>query len=205
MSSLNSRQVQTTSWPKRHSGTFSELADWITRLDVRSPTVLEVGPGAMTGFLGRRLRAGEGRDLSWCANRWRATLRNMDSILRRIPWISLHSYEPGELLEILPAGSQLIVTDISHRVIETIRRQYPQAEAEVFDFAAGQFSRAVDVVVCLCVLVRAERGKEMFANLYRSLRPGGLMVMDNRSCTNFGADDMRLEKVAGQIWRKPTD
>ena len=197
------QSVHTTTWPQRHRETFGELAVWLKALKLESPTVLEVGPGAATRLLSRHIRAGEGQDLSWWANRLRAGLRNLDGLLRRLPWTALYSYEPMELRDVLPSGSKLIVADISTRVIEAIRKQSPDVEARVFDFSARAFDRPVDVVVCLCVLVRAAEGNKMFSNLYHSLKPGGLFVIDNRSRSNFGTGDLPLERLSSQVWRKP--
>lgn len=197
------KRVKTTTWPERHAETFSQLADRLRRLGVDRPVVLEVGPGAVSWFLHKRLAEGEGERLSPMANRYRAVLRNVDSLIRRIPGVSLYSYEPGELLRVLGEEVQLIVTDISERVIDAVGRQYPQLTARVFDFSAGPYDRPVDVVVCLCVLVRAADPRGMFANLYRSLRPGAVLVMDVRSVTQFRPDEMILENLGGQLWRKP--
>jgi len=203
MSQNGSMKLQTTTWPLRHQVTFGDLSLQLKKCGIDKPRVVEVGPGAVTQFLSKYLEAGDGDDLSWWANRVRAVLRNVDGLLRRIPNISLCSYEPGELLRALPDGSELTVADISWPVIEAIRRQYPQIDAEVIDFSTQTVTPPVDVIVCLCVLVRAEYPKKIFANLYRSLSPGGLLVMDNRSCTNFGAEECPLTKLAAQVWRKP--
>lgn len=167
------------------------------------PTVLEVGPGAVTTWLRDWLRPGEGRELSWAQNRYRALLRNLDGLLRRLPGAPLCSYEPGELRDYLPAGAKRIVADISPAVIEAVGRQYPDVTARVFDFAAAAYPEPVDVIVCLCVLVRARAPERIFANLYRSLKDGGLLVMDHRSCTTFNPSGLPLKKLAGQVWRKP--
>jgi SAM-dependent methyltransferase len=203
MSRRQQGPVNTTTWPERHNGTFGELAGRLEAAGNLAPTVLEVGPGAVTRFLRDRLRPGEGAELSWLANRYRAFLRNLDGLLRRIPAISLCSYEPGELREALPAGAKLIVTDISPAVIEAIRRQYVDVETTVFDFAARPYGAPVDVIVCLCVLVRTAAPQAIFSNLYHSLKNGGLLVMDHRSCTTFNAAGLPLEELTPQIWRKP--
>ncbi len=197
------RQVNATTWPRRHEGTFGDLGQWLEKLGMASPAVLEIGPGAVTTILRDRLRPGEGEKLSWLANRYRAFLRNLDGLLRRIPGVTLCSYEPGELAAVLPTGSKHFVCDISSAVIEAIAVQYPGVKACVYDFSAGPFGESVDVIVCLCVLVRAREPKAIYANLYRSLKPGGLLVMDNRSCTSFGTPEMPVEKLAPQVWRKP--
>ncbi|MFA5864156.1 MAG: class I SAM-dependent methyltransferase [Phycisphaerae bacterium] len=196
------RHVSTTTWPDRHEGTFRELGNCLNRFGISSPTVLEVGPGATTTLLRNQLASGEGQNLSWLANHYRAVLRNLDGLLRRIPNMPLCSYEPGELQEFLPAGAKLIVTDISPAVIAAIQKQYPRVEANVFDFSINAYPVPVDVIVCLCVLVRAQEPKKIWVNLYRSLKAGGLLVMDNRSCTTFGDPDLPLKKMSSQIWQK---
>jgi hypothetical protein len=197
------RQVCATTWPQRHRGTFTEFGQWLAKGNLSAPTILEVGPGAVTTLLYNQLRPGEGSKLSWWANRYRAFLRNLDGLLRRLPNLELKSYEPGELQTVLPAGAKHIVADISSAVVEAIHNQYPAVEACVYDFAENTYPIPVDGIVCLCVLVRAREPKKIFKNIYLSLKPGGLLVMDNRSCTSFGGPEFPLEKLAGQIWRKP--
>jgi SAM-dependent methyltransferase len=198
-----SHEVSTTTWPERHKETFAEFGSYLAKLNAPALTVLEVGPGAVTKLLKDRLPPGVGRDLPWFDNRCRAILRNVDGLLRRMTCLPLWSYEPGELVEALPPGSRLIVTDISERVVNAIKEQYGDVDARVFDFAAGSFSPPVDAVVCLCVLVRAKHPVRVFANLYQSLKPGGTLVMDQRSRRSFGSSEMPLEEITAQIWRKP--
>jgi SAM-dependent methyltransferase len=174
----------------------------VKELDLKSPRVLEIGPGAVSKLLVNKIAPGEGDQLSRVGNRYRALLRNLDGLVRRLPNMELRSYEPGELLSFLPADTQLTVADISERVIEAIQNQYPQACARVMDLTQEVLDPPADVIVCLCVLTRAREPGPMFANLYRSLRPGGLLVMDNRSCSSFGDPAMPLEKLAAHIWRK---
>ncbi len=196
-------QVCATTWPQRHTGTFTEFGRRLGEFGFSSPTVLEVGPGAVTRLLYNQLRPGEGEKLSWWSNRYRAFLRNLDGLLRRLPNLELKSYEPGELQRVLPAGSKHIVADISSAVVDAIKVQYPHVEAKVLDFSTGPLPDPVDAIVCLCVLVRAKEPQQIFKNLYHSLKSGGLLVMDNRSCSQFGGPEFPLEKLAGQIWRKP--
>ncbi len=195
-------KLSTTTWPKRHRQTFNQLADFMNQYNIKSPTVLEVGPGATSSLLKNLLASGEGEDLSFWANRLRAFLRNVDSLIRHIPFVDLHSFEPGELLDVLPADARLIVSDINPRVIKAIAKQYPQADARVIDFADSPMKEPVDIIVCLCVIVRTSAPKTIFKNLYDSLKPGGLFVIDNRSITNFSDSFCVMERLAPQIWRK---
>ena len=196
------RHVSTTTWPDRHGATFGELRNYLRQNNISTPLVLEVGPGATTQVLRDYLAAGEGKDLSWFKNRYRSFLRNVDGALRRIPSMPLCSYEPGELETYLPEGSRQIVTDISPSVIQAIEKQYPRIEARVFDFSLAPYETQVDIIVCLCVLVRAQEPEKIFSNLYSSLKSGGLMVMDSRSRTSFASPHHTLEKITSQIWRK---
>ncbi|NLX04793.1 MAG: hypothetical protein GXY33_06590 [Phycisphaerae bacterium] len=200
--SSGDRRVKTTTWPQRHEGTFAALGEHLRRLGVAGPRVLEVGPGATSRWLASRLAPGEGERLSAAGNRWRAFLRNLDSLVRRLPGAELQSYEPGELWSVLPEGSSLIVTDISRRVVEAVGRQYPHVEARVLDLSREALSPPADAVVCLCVLVRAESPRPIFENLCRSLRTGGLLAIDQRSVRQFAPSDFPFEQLGPQIWRK---
>ena len=195
-------KFSTTTWPQRHDNTFSVLAEILRESKPDSPVILEIGPGAVSRMLSRSLACGEGENLPWIENRWRAILRNIDGILRRLPGIKLSSYESGELIRALPECEKIFVADISPNVISAIQEQYPGVEANVFDFARAKFDPPVDVVVCLCVLVRASEPEKMFANIYHSLKPNGILVMDNRSCSRFNTGELPLKKLTNQIWRK---
>ncbi len=203
MSKNERRKICSTTWPGRHDGTFAELRKLLDEKGVTAPVVLEVGPGAASKYLAGMLASGDGEKLSPLANRWRAVLRKVDGLIRRIPNCPLHSYEPGELLKFLPAGAKLTVADISEPVIRAIEKQYPQVCARVIDFTCEKMDAPVDVVVCFCVLTRAMRPREIFENLYQSIRPGGVLVMDARSRKSFSSAEHVLEEMTGHIWRKP--
>jgi SAM-dependent methyltransferase len=199
-------KFSTTTWPKRHTATFLELSRWLNQSALTdSPKVLEIGPGAVSCWLKDRLSAGEGHELSWLANRYRAFLRNLDGIIRRLPYVDLTSYEPAELLSVLPKKISLYVADISPNVIAAIKKQYPNVHASVFDFTKQSFSPRMDAIVCLCVLVRAEKPEVMFEKIYDSLKPGGILVMDNRSCSNFNRKKLPLKPLTSQLWQKPSE
>ena len=160
-------KLSTTTWPKRHENTFQQLAQCLEHLNLtENPiTVLEVGPGATSSLLKNFLAPGEGQNLSFWANRFRAALRDIDSLIRHIPFVGLHSFEPNELLKALPKKARLIVTDINPKVINAIKKQYPKLDAQVKDFAQAPFETQVDVIVCLCVLVRTSKPEIIFDNL----------------------------------------
>lgn len=195
-------KFSTTTWPQRHENTFSELAEILRKSGIDSPRILEIGPGAVSRILSRSLACGEGENLSTLGNRWRALLRNIDSILRRLPGVKLSSYEPGELIHAIPKNAEIFVADISPNVISAISEQYPNVQAQVFDFAKNKFDPPLDVVVCLCVLVRAPEPEKMFTNIYHSLKHNGILVMDNRSCSNFNTCNLPLKKLTNQTWQK---
>lgn len=203
MNQSTKRKVQSTTWPLRHEETFTSFSSHLSQIGSQ-PAVLEVGPGAATKFLSPYYpAAGIGEKLSWFEGRKRFILRKLDSVLRRIPGIELCSFEPGELRRFMPESVRHFVADISAEVIGAISKQYPQVKATVYDFSQGPFSEKVDAIVCLCVLVRAKDAKILYANLYKSLNPGGLLVMDNRSVRSFGAPEFPLEPLANQVFRKP--
>ncbi len=196
-------KLSTTTWPRRHENTFKQLAECIERFGIERPTILEVGPGATSNVFRNILAGGEGENLSFFANRFRAFLRNIDSLIRHIPFVGLHSFEPGELLGAVPKDSRVIVTDINPKVIKAISKQYPQVDAQVKDFSVSPLEEPVDIIVCLCVLVRAQNPAIIFRNLYNSLKKGGIFVIDNRSKTKFSDDRTEgMERLYPQIWRK---
>lgn len=197
------RNVKTTTWPLRHTDTFTRLSHCLTEKGLESPIVLEVGPGAATKILSSYYPAEyEGKTLTWVERRWRTALRKVDSVIRRIPNIELCSFEPGELRGFLPKDVRQIVADISAEVIFAIKKQYSNVEATVYDFSAKPFKEQTDAIVCLCVLVRAREPKKIFQHLYDSLKPGGILVMDNRSVNSFAGPLCALKPLSFQIWQK---
>ncbi|MFI4957461.1 MAG: class I SAM-dependent methyltransferase [Gammaproteobacteria bacterium] len=197
------RNVKTTTWPLRHTDTFTRLSGYLSERGLNTPVVLEVGPGAATKILSPYYPSEhDGRTLSWVERRWRTFLRKIDSIIRRIPNIELYSFEPGELRGFLPKDVRQIVADISAEVITAIQKQYPNVEATVFDFSTKPFKEQTDAIVCLCVLVRTREPKKIFKHLYDTLKPGGILVMDNRSVNAFAGPECTLKPLSFQIWQK---
>lgn len=203
---LLQRQVKTTTWPSRHDDTLTRFVDCLSSMNVNNLTVLEVGPGAATKFLAPYYPAPDkGETLPWLATRWRFLIRRFDSLLRRIPGIELCSFEPGELQCLLPAYVNHHVADISLEVIAAIQEQYLRVNARVHDFSRSPYPESLDAIICLCVLVRAKKPKMLFKHLYKSLKPGGLLVMDNRSVRSFGGPEYPLQSISNQLFRKPVN
>jgi hypothetical protein len=203
---LLGRQVRTTTWPSRHDDTFTRFIHCLCESGINTLTILEVGPGAATKLLAPYYPApNKGEKLPWLATRWRLLIRRFDSLLRRIPGIELCSFEPGELQCLLPAYVNHHVADISLEVIAAIQKQYPEVNARVHDFSRTPYPESLDAIVCLCVLVRAKKPKKLFEHLYKSLKPGGLLVMDNRSVRSFGGPEYPLESLSNQLFRKPVN
>lgn len=203
ISSHEQRRVKSTTWPSRHRDAFTRFVQCLSQLQTHTPTVLEVGPGAATKFLAPFYPDPDDGDGSrWLKARWRALIRKTDSLLRCIPGIELHSFEPGELQRVLPANVDFHVADISKEVIKAVQKQYPNLHARLHDFSCDTFPIRVDAIICICVLVRAKEGKKLFENLYNSLEPGGLLVMDNRSVRSFGGPEYPLECLSNQLFRK---
>lgn len=200
------RNLQTTTWPSRHEDTFTRFVHKLCEQRINKPTVLEVGPGAATKLLAPYYPVPyKGEPLPWLASRWRFLIRKMDSVLRKIPGVELCSFEPGELQRLLPASVKHHVADISPRVIAAIQKQYPGVSACVHDFARSPYPKRLDAIICICVLIRANEPKKIFEHLYTSLKPGGLLVMDNRSRRSFGGSEYPLESLSNQLFRKPGD
>lgn len=197
-------QLKTTTWPSRHEGTFARFVQYLRESHINQPTILEIGPGAVTKLLAPFYPVPDpGEPLPWLASRWRLLIRKIDSVLRRIPGIELTSFEPGELHCVLPTDVKLHVTDISPRVIAAIQKQYPGVSACVHDFSRSPYPESLDAIICLCVLVRANEPKKLFKYLYKNLKSGGILVMDNRSIRSFGGSEYPLESLSNQLFRKP--
>ena len=192
-----SNRVGSTSWPRRNWAYFKRLAPYVARMP-GTPAVLLIGPGAATRCVSRYL-ADAARPSGNRLARWRSDLaRFADQALRRIPGIALISFEPLELREAIDRPHRLIVVDDSDRVLAAVKRDLPAADCQRIDISRSYISFNADVVIAFNVISRTTDGEAATQHVVNAVRPGGLLLLDDRSANKWlkqaGITFKRLEE-----------
>jgi SAM-dependent methyltransferase len=182
--------VGSTSWRNRNLRYFLPLADWLRRRTGR-PRVILVGPGAVTRVCAPLLRdaANPGSRLrGWVGD----LARYADQAVRRLPFMPLVSLEAVELRRVLNTPHDLTVVDVSRRVLAAVARDLPTAECRRVDLVREPLGQTGDIVIALNVVSRVSNGHAATAHLANAVRPGGLLLIDDRSAGQFlPADQFR--------------
>lgn len=195
--------VGSTSWPNRHRPYLLRLdellrREWITPAAL--PLVALIGPGAVTRFCRPLLR-----DATRHQARWRTLTgdlaRYADQLLRRIPWLPLVSLEAQEVEAALVVPHELAVVDLSHRVLAAVARDLPAARCARVDLSCAPIPFVADVIIAFNVVSRIADGQAATDRLVDALRPGGLLLMDDRSADRF-LPRARFETIADKTHRK---
>lgn len=144
------------------------------------PTILDVGPGGVT-----RLASAFLNDSARSVGRLRKLIgdaaRYGDQALRRIPFLSLRSLEPLEIAETLSMPHRLVVVDRSRRVLAAVRRDLPNADCHCVDVSREAIPVVADVVIAFNVICRLDDPVAGMAHVAVAVRPGGLLLIDQRS------------------------
>jgi len=172
--------VGSTSWHNRHKAYFDRLRDLLIQDGTTRPTVMIVGPGAVTviaaPFLNDAARpASAVRKLIGDAARY------SDQLLRRIPFMPLRSLEPREVEASLGISHELVVADRSQRVLAAVKRELPTARCINCDLSLSSPGVQADAVIAFNIVCRLEQPGIGLQHLIESVRPGGLLLIDDRS------------------------
>lgn len=193
--------VCTTSWPRRHWQTFGKLAKLLAE-EPADPVIVLIGPGGVSRPMRRLMPA----QTDVRPAKWRRAIRNlprfMDQALRRIPVMPLVSYEPAELAALIQRPYRLVAVDISRRVLTAVKREYPLTQTYCVDLAREPIPVMGDVVIVFSVLTRTADPPRAMQHVLGSLRPGGLIVIDDRSANNWLPGPPAFVPVVEQIFRR---
>jgi SAM-dependent methyltransferase len=144
------------------------------------PTIIDVGPGGVT-----RLAAPLLNDSSRNVGRLRKLVgdaaRYSDQALRRIPFLSMRSLEPLEIAATLSMPHRLVVVDRSRRVLAAVRRDLPNVDCRCLDISREPIPLTADAVIAFNVICRLEVPEAGMAHVAAAVRPGGLLLIDQRS------------------------
>lgn len=139
-----------------------------------------IGPGAVTAVFSPLLN-----DAAKPQGRLRKLIgdaaRYGDQLLRRAPCLPLRSLEPTEVEAVLTTSHRLIVVDRSPRVLAAATRQLPGAECHCIDIMTSSLPVRADVVIAFNVICRLQDPATGLGHVVRSVRPGGWLLMDDRS------------------------
>lgn len=193
--------VGSTSWHNRHAACLRVLNDLLLHKGIESPTILIIGPGGVTRVAASFLNDAENREASSLRKLIGDAARYGDQLLRRIPILPLRSLEPVEVSLILTVPHQLVVVDRSRRVLSAVARDLPHAKCIVVDISCEKIPVVADVVIAFNIVCRLEdKAAVGMAHIVETLRPGGLLLMDDRSANVYLPAG--FVKVAEKIHRR---
>jgi SAM-dependent methyltransferase len=197
--------VGSTSWHNRHLAHFKDLNQRLRAEPLERPTIMLIGPGGVTRlaglFLNDSAAVGTSPIRKWIGD----AARYSDQVLRRIPWIPLASLEPVELESAITVPHDLVVVDHSRRILAAVRWQLPQAKCLLTDISFQRPSVEADVVIAFNVVCRLDDPAAGMANIVAAVRPGGLLMMDDRSAEVHLAPTHRFECIAPKTHRRRID
>jgi len=177
--------VGSTSWHHRHGESFRRLNELLAAAPVRVFDIMVVGPGAVTRLLTPLLN-----DASRpTRGRWRKLVgdaaRYGDQLLRRLPTMALRSLEPLELRTALSVPHRLVVVDRSRRVLAAVARDLPTARCIQADLEQCPRLDPADAVVAFNVICRLANPAAGLAAVAEAVRPGGWLLIDDRSAAHL--------------------
>jgi SAM-dependent methyltransferase len=224
--------VGSTSWHNRHLACFRQLNELLAREPLVNPTVVVVGPGAVTRLMAPLLNDAARADRGKFRELIGDAARYADQVLRRVPLLPLRSLEPIELRSALamrlcgtgilpregeppgePRGSagaspspcRLVVVDRSRRVLAAVARDLPGAECHRVDITAAPLPASGDVVVAFNIICRLDDPAAGMAHVAAAVRPGGWLLIDDRSAEAHLEAEFGFERVAPKIHRRRND
>ncbi len=194
--------IGSTSWHNRHLACFKKLDELLRTGSPARPTIMLIGPGGVTRLAGLLLNDAAVDRPSTFRKLVGDAARYSDQVLRRIPWMPLSSLEPVELQSAISLPHDLVIVDRSRRILSTVRQQLPQAKCLLVDISFQRPSVEADVVIAFNVVCRLEDPTAGMANIVAAVRPGGLLLMDDRSAEAHLAPLHRFENIAPKIYRR---
>jgi len=198
--------VGSTSWHNRHLEYFHRLRDLLESNEISEPTVMIVGPGGVTR-LASPLLNDAATDRASSARKLVGDLaRYGDQALRRIPGLPLRSLEPVELSRVLKTVKQMIIVDRSQRVLAAVKRDLPDAICHCVDISFQPIREQADVVVAFNIVCRLEEKSAIgMAHIAEVVRPGGWLLIDDRSAEAHLTNHPEFSRVAPKTHRKAID
>ncbi|OWY71807.1 hypothetical protein B7486_09105 [cyanobacterium TDX16] len=194
--------VGSTSWHNRHLSVFERLAELLREQGADNPTILVIGPGGVTSLMAGMLNDSSREDASSLRKLMGDAARYSDQLLRRIPVMPLRSLEPEEIERTITVPHRLVVIDRSQRILSAVARQIPGAACHCLDVSFQRVPMEADVIVAFNVFCRLERPEDGLRNVMPALRPGGLLLIDDRSAAGRLDEWPDVRPVDSKIHRR---
>jgi SAM-dependent methyltransferase len=172
---------------------------------VVDPVILIVGPGGVTRPAAPLLNDSSATGTSKPRKLLGDAARYADQALRRIPGMPLRTLEPVEVEASVSVPHRLVVADRSQRVLAAVARDVPGAECRCVDISFQPLPLDADVVIAFNVICRLDDPAAGMAIVAAAVRPGGWLLMDDRSANAHLASAGAFTRVAPKIHRKACD
>ncbi|MFH1419626.1 MAG: methyltransferase domain-containing protein [Planctomycetota bacterium] len=197
--------VGSTSWHNRHLACLRSLNKILLREGTVRPIVLVVGPGAVTRIAAWLLNDAAMSDVSGLRKLIGDAARYGDQLLRRLPIMPLRSLEPVEVEETISIEHRLVVADTSGRVLSAVASELPQAECHRVDISCEPLPTRAEVVIAFNVVCRLDDPAAGIRHLVEAVRPGGWMLIDDRSAEAQSDALSDFTVVAPKIHRRRSE
>ena len=196
------QSVGSTSWHNRHLGFFRKLNELLVAEAVDRPVVMIVGPGAVTRATAWLLNDAAVSQPSRLRKLIGDAARYADQVLRRVPMTRLRSLEPVEVESSLTMPHRLVVVDCSQRILIAVAESLPHAECHLVDIAAQPLPVEADVLIAFNVICRLDDPAGGMARVTAAVRPGGWLLMDERSAEAHLGAYPQFSRVAAKTYRR---
>jgi len=173
--------VGSTSWHHRHLPALTRLGELLREHGPSEPTVMIVGPGAVTVLAAPFLNDSAAVDASPLRRLIGDGARYLDQLIRRVPFMPLVSLEPLELSAALNRPHRLVAVDRSRRILRAVRRRRPDAACCLLDIVREAPPVTADAVVAFNVICRLDDPPAGMRHVAAAVRPGGYLLIDDRS------------------------
>lgn len=163
-----------------------------------------VGPGGVTRVAAPLLNDSSRSGVSTIRKLVGDVARYSDQLLRRIPVMPLRSLEPIEVSRILTLSHDLIVVDRSRRVLAAVKRDLPNAGVHCVNIGESAIPATADVVIAFNVICRVDppSGEAAMKHVADAVRPGGFLLIDDRSARAHLGRHPEFSSVSGKIHRR---
>ncbi len=191
-----------TSWHNRHFAAFAKLDELLRAAGPAEPTVMIIGPGAVSRAASPFLndaskRASAARKLLGDAARY------ADQVLRRLPLMPLRSLEPLEVTRALSVPHRLLVVDRAQRILDAVGRDLPESIRYRVDVSRDLLPVTADVVIAFNVVSRlGDRAAAGMKHVAAAVRPGGWLLIDDRSAEAHREALGEFDRVAPKTLRR---
>lgn len=193
--------VGSTSWPNRHAAHLRRLDALLRAAGADMTTIVDIGPGGVSRAAAPFLNDAEAR-----AGRLRLLAgdlaRYADHLLRRIPFMPMRSLEPQEIERTITVPHRLVVVDRSRRILRAVQRDLPAAAVAYCDVAREPLPVDGDVVIAFNVVCRLESPAAGMAHIAAAVRPGGLLLMDQRSADAALGAHPEFSRIEPRVFRR---